>query len=169
MAEPTESEPEVQIPPPGTLDLIYQHIKDAPERQGQDWRDLDTKAVQTLAVASVVMGLAGVSSAQHHALPATILLFVALAAYVTAAVCAGRALWPVAYEPARYATTLWDDFSWRPPDEVKHGLVEGIAEEYKTNLATLARKGRAVKLAMVATTAVVVLVVAAVLADRIAG
>jgi phage shock protein PspC (stress-responsive transcriptional regulator) len=160
------SDPEV---PPGTLDLIYEHIKDAPDQQSSDWRDLDSKAVQVLAVASVVMGLAGVSSSQHRALPATILLFMALAAYVAAAVFAARGVWPRAYEPARFAATLWEDFWQYPPDEVKHGLVEGIAEAYQRNDVALNRKVAAVKVAMLATAAEVVLVVAATLADRLAG
>ena len=46
------------IKDPETRRLLYEHLKDAPERQLADTNDLDGKAATLFGAASIIMGLA---------------------------------------------------------------------------------------------------------------
>jgi hypothetical protein len=66
-----------------TLNLIYEHIKDAPDKQFETVRSLDDKMIKIFTAASVVIGLAGLSSEALGDKPLSdVLLIGALATFV---------------------------------------------------------------------------------------
>src|SRR5438128_2116990 len=71
---------------PRTIDVIYDHLKDVVEKQLGDQANLDGKMVQVFAVASIVMGLTGLSgSATVKNLAVAVLLSLGLGAYLLVA------------------------------------------------------------------------------------
>ena|SRR2546428_2258957 len=150
------------------LDFILNFTKDAPDRQLRDMNDLDTKVVQTFGAASVVIGLAGLSSVQATAKPIVIgLLADAVFSYV---VVAGLAIWhqfAKHVNPGRYAATLWENFWDSPVQDIKHGLVDAISKAYKHNIEVLKGKALTSKLALLTTGVEVSLVAAALVISRL--
>ncbi len=150
-----------------TLTFIYEHIKDAPERQAQDWRDLDSKLIQVFGAASVVLGLGGLAGAQHHSLAGTLLLLLALAAFALVAAAAFIQLRPQQFAYGRFGDTLWPNSWMDSPSIIRHGIVEVITEASATNKRVFADKATALKVVLAATSAEVALVIGAVLVDRL--
>ena len=71
-------------------EFILDHIRDAPEKQIQAIDTLDTKMIQIFVSASIVIGLAGLSSASGSERWAVVPLVLALLAYVSVAAVANN-------------------------------------------------------------------------------
>ena len=77
-----------------SLEFILDHIREAPEKQIQAIDTLDTKMIQIFVSASIVIGLAGLSSASGSGRWEVVPLVLALLAYVSVAVVSIIHLWP---------------------------------------------------------------------------
>lgn len=164
--EPDESSSEPQASPQ-TVEFIYQHIKDAPERQGQDWRDLDTKLFQVFTAAAVVLGLGGVAAAQRNGTAGAILLLIALVAFLIAVGAVLSQLRPLKIELSRQGDTMWPT-SWQAdPYWIEKGVIENVTAAYAKNRARLKCKAIALKVALGALCAEISLVVVMIVVDRL--
>jgi hypothetical protein len=147
-----------------TLDLIYNHLKDVAEKQFSDGANLDGKMMQIFAVASVVMGLTGLSGSETIKNVAVgVVLGLALCAYVAVAVITGFEYRVQTFEALRFGSTLWEDEWDQPPDQVKIAIVDRVKGAYDKNSSILSAKAALLTWGIVATACEVVLVVAAVI------
>lgn len=130
-----------------TRRLIYEHLKDAPERQLADSNDLDNKAATLFGAASVVMGLAGfgnlgAGSTGRIAGAVITLLIGAAAAYVVTAAAALVHLRPVDHRRTTHAETLQQDFKDRSPAELQEWLIRQAKLACEFNAGVVSRKAR---------------------------
>jgi hypothetical protein len=150
-------------PPPETVDFIFQYIKDAPERQLAGSEALDAKMVQIFTAASVIIGLAGLTSGSQKPVSAVLLVF-AVIAYVGGAGCALVQLWARDYRRSLQADELWRKLWASPVSDVKHSLVHDIAASYVHNAKLNRHKKWTVRLALIAVAVEVVFVGSAIVA-----
>ena len=156
------------VPNPATLDLIFEHVKDAPEKQLQDLVDLDTKAMQVFAGASVILGAGALIDTKHGGGLSTTFLIVALAAYLVIAFLSFRGLRTRQLRGSRYADTLWKDFKDDLPEVVKLGIVTKVAEDYAYNRDVVIRgKAKLLNVALYLTALEAMFVATAVLISRL--
>jgi len=155
------------VPNAATLDLIFDHVKDAPEKQGQDLTDLDSKAMQVFAGASVILGAGALIDTKHGGGWSTALLIGALTIYGAMAFFSYVNLRTVELRGSRYADTLWDDFKEDSPDDIKLGVVLKVAEDYRYNREILKNKANGLNLALFLTALEAMFVAGAVLSSRL--
>jgi hypothetical protein len=137
---------------PAILQALYNHVKEAPERQLADARDLDSKMVQVFGVASIVIGLAGLSDRGLEGGDAvTAILIFALLSYAAAAGFAVLDLWPREFWRSLHADTLWKEYWQDAPEKTQHALVANIASAYEHNRDLLTHKAYLIQRALVAT------------------
>src|SRR5690242_7430956 len=123
----------VHVPNAQTLDLNFEYVRDAPEKQLQDVTDLDSKYYQVFAGASVIIGAAALVNPSRGGPWVTGLAAVALAAYLVLAVISFVYLRTVKLHGSRYGGTPWDDFKSDTPRDVKLGIVLKIQDDYAFN------------------------------------
>ncbi len=154
---------------PDTLDFIYEHVRDAPAEQKRSQESLDSKMVQIFGAASIVIGLAGVTSRGLNAGDTVNALLVgAVLAYVVAAVMALLGLRTRKFRRTFHADELWR-YYWRDePTKIKHALVDDISKSYVHNREILRDKARMVSLGLAAAGVEVVLVALALIWSRLA-
>jgi hypothetical protein len=123
----------------GTIDVIYDHTAGAVPRQIATSHELDSKAIQVLAAAAVVIGL-GATGLHHHHLVAIILYAAAVLAFIIAGHAAHELLWTrdfsVVDEPGAWMEVYWP----HPPAAVKHALIKRAAIAYEENVVLLRDK-----------------------------
>lgn len=156
---------------PQSVEFIYEHTRGAPERQHHDMLDLDGKAAQLMAAASVVLGFAALSA--HPKLTpvgiaSAVLTVLALLVYVALVVVALRQIRPVQVSASSFAGTLWDEHWDQPPDEIRHSVVEGIRDAYNKNDRLVKSKSANVGLLIKLAAAQTILVAIAVVLGRLA-
>ncbi len=155
------------VPNPATLDLIFEHVKDAPEKQGQDLSDLDAKAMEVFAGASVILGAGALIDAKQVGSWPTLLLIVALIVYIVMAILSYLVLHTSELRGSRYADTLWEDFKADPPEVLKLGIVTKVAKDYAHNFKIIKRKARLIDAALFLTAIEAISVALAVLSSRL--
>jgi hypothetical protein len=155
-------------PSPETLEVIYDHLKEVPEVQQADARDLDTKMVQILQAASVVIALAGFATGNlaKVGMPVSIMLIGALLCYVGVAVLVFSSLAPRQFRRSLQGDALWAYYWNKKPEEVRHALVHDVSKAYLHNRGVLKRKARYLRAAIVVTGVEVALVGAALILSR---
>lgn len=152
-----------------TVQLIYEHIKDAPQEQFETVKALDDKMIKVFTAAGVVIGLAGLSSqGLKGGVWVNIILLGALVAFIATAALALYHLRPIDIALSRHAGTLWEHSSHLTQDQVRQQLIKSIARSNAHNEAVLRRKTKILTYALVATSLEVVLVGAAIIASRLA-
>ena len=155
--------------PDDTLEFIYNHIREAPQHQQRTREGLDTKMVQIFGAASIVIGLAGVSSRELDGGDAVdILLVGAVVAYVASAFTAFFHLRVRKFRLSLQAHALWRNYWLSEPKDVKHALVQDISEAYEHNKRLLDQKAETIVVGLVATGLEVALVGAALIWSRLA-
>jgi hypothetical protein len=151
-----------------TVQLIYDHIKDAPDKQFELAKSLDDKMVKIFTVAGVVIGLAGLTGKGLTGDTITnVLLIGALIAFIATAAFAFYHLWPVSIRLSRHAGTLWEYSRQFTSDEVRQQLVESITSANSHNEKVLAKKSTVQTYALVTTSLEVVMVGAAIFLSRL--
>ena len=155
-------------PNPKTLEVIYNHVKEAPEAQQADAKDLDTKMVQIFQAASVVIGLAGFAGGNLIAAgtSVSIVLIAALLSYVLLIILVFLRLAPKKFQRNLQGDALWTYYWNRKPEEVHHALLDKISKAYPHNRGILKRKALYLRIAIVVTGVEVVLVGAALILSR---
>ena len=155
-------------PEPETVQLIYEHIKDAPDKQFETVKSLDDKMVKVFTVAGVVIGLAGLSGKglQGGTLTNTLLVG-ALIAFIATAACAFYHLWPVNVWLSRHAGTLWNTSRHLTSDEVRQQLISSISKANDHNVELLKKKSTVQTYALVTTSLEVAMTGAAIIASRL--
>jgi hypothetical protein len=123
----------------GTIDVIYDHTVGAIPRQIATSHELDSKAIQVLAAAAVVIGLGATGLHHHHAI-AILLYGLAILSFIVSGDAAHDVLWTrdfsVVDEPGVMIETYWS----HPPAAVKHALINRAAVAYEENVALLRDK-----------------------------
>lgn len=127
---------------PGTLDFIYQATKDGPEYQKRDVDALDAKTIQIFAAASVIVGLTSLAS-NVGGVPTTILFIAAMMSYALCMYFTLTAIRVRDYFNVVHAEHLWPEYWNAQPQEIKHALVENIAEAYSRNQTSIEAKAQA--------------------------
>ena len=159
-----EGTPEIN---PETLALIFEITREGPLNQIRDIDGFDTKLFQGFSVASIIIGLASFVGIAGGSL-ATVLLTSALVAYIVGAIAAIAGLWPRTARGATYAGTLWRDFWNATANDVRHAIVQDVAEAYDSNRRLLALKSVLLRSLLGATAAETFLVGAALIYARLA-
>lgn len=151
-----------------TLSAILEYTQEAPERQIKDVEALDTKMVQIFSAASIVIGLAGVSSAS---LPdgwlISTLLVLAVLVYGLTTLVAFLHLLPRTLYRALLADELWEKFWYEETSTLEHDLVDKIGKAYKCNKIVLQRKAVTIRCGIVTAGLEVLLVGAALIFARL--
>lgn len=149
-----------------TLEVFYDLSKDALERQIDNARDLDAKALQVFSAATVAAGLAGFSGANLDSFGAdwagAALLGMAFAAYAVGAYVAFRQVTPVRWKRINHAE-FWEHCWDLDAEELQHTIVAKIADNHPKNQARLDAKAEHVRWALLAFAAQIVLTGLAVL------
>ena len=166
----TEAETQVpKAPQPGTVQLIYEHIKDAPQQQFETIKALDDKMIKVFTAAGVVIGLAGLSSqGLRGGVWVNIILVGAVEEFIATAALALYHLRPINIALSRHAGTLWENSSSLTDDQVRRQLIKSIARSNAHNEGVLRRKTRILTYALVTTSLEVILIGAAIIASRLA-
>lgn len=127
---------------PETLTFILDWTKDAPERQVRDGEASDTKMVQILGAASIVIGLTGIANRTASSAPSWVMfgLLVALAIYAALACIAVAQLWPKRFQRSAQADELFPNYWADDVQTVRHALAHNVSEAYRFNKAVLAQK-----------------------------
>jgi hypothetical protein len=142
-----------------TVNLIFEIIRDNPERQVADAKDLDTKMIQVFSAASVVIGLVSFAGRpSNHSWWIDVLTGGLLFFYGATALVAFMHLRARKFRRNLYASNLWRDAWDRTPTEIKHALIVDISEAYVHNKPILNQKGRFIQIAVVTTGVEVALV-----------
>jgi len=153
---------------PETLDFIFQVVKGAPERELRDLEALDAKMVQIFGAASIVIGLAGVSStSQGSTSPVSGLLVAALLAYFATAALSFFHLRLRDFRRSLHADVLWKELWQFDVSEIQHILVEDVSVAYSHNKLVLHEKGRTILAALVLAGIEVALVGVAIIWSRL--
>ena len=157
-----------EAPESKTVQLIYEHIKDAPYKQFETVKSLEDKMVKIFTVAGVVIGLAGLSSKGLKVDTTTnILLVGALIAFVATAAFAFYHLWPVNLRLSRHAGTLWHNSHQLTSDQVKQQLISSISAANAHNEEILKKKSTVQTYALVTTSLEVIMVGVAIVVTRL--
>jgi hypothetical protein len=172
---PADAEPDApagdEIRDPKTRKLIFDHLKDAPERQLADMNDLDAKAATLFGAASVVMGLAsfgnlGAGLMGPRAVAVEALLIAAGFVYVVGAGAALIHLRPVTQRRSVFAATLREDFREKGEDELQEWLIRQVKRAWVHNDAVTKCKARTLEWIVGSLGFEVLLVVTALLISR---
>lgn len=124
-----------------TVEFIFDYTKEAPERQSRDLDALDNKMVQVFSAASVVIGLAGISSTTLGSTgDIDVLLTIAVITYVVAAVAALIHLSPKKQRRSLHVEELWPRCWNMKVKDIQHALIEDIRKAYSYNSQVLKRK-----------------------------
>lgn len=152
-----------------TVKTIYELVRDVPERQIDNGAALDTKMVQIFSAASVVVGLTALSFASTSARggwEVTVLLVMAMLAYVATAYVAFQHL-----KPKRYKRLKVDDiwrYCWQlEPDEVRRTVIAKATEAFAHNAPILDGKAFTLRAILVTFGAEVLFVAIALISARV--
>jgi hypothetical protein len=152
---------------PDTLDFVFEYTRGAPEVQLKDVEALDSKALQVLGAASVIIGLSGVSGTNRPNLGSAILLALALLAYILVAIAVFGHIRAQLYRRGLQADDLWRK-SWKHDVlDVKHAIVTDIAEAYAHNKCVIEHKRKSLAWSLRFAVAEVLLVGGSLLASRL--
>jgi hypothetical protein len=141
---------------PDSTDLIYAATADARTEQLRAADAQDAKATAVFAAATVVIGLAAAGS--QHGTTQSVLVGLAVAAYVVTAVAAVLCL-----RIRRFSIELAPDYLWnrywnQEPLAIKHAIIQERGTGFRENEGLLREKTRALKYATVSTAAETVVV-----------
>jgi hypothetical protein len=133
-----------------TLNFILEYTKGAPEQQFRDAEALDSKVVQALSIASVVIGLLGfaVGHVYINSLSFISLPCLACAAYLGVVISCFRHLGTKLFHRSLHADTLWQDYWDEEVIDIKHSLVASISEAYTHNKDILQAKAKTLNWAL---------------------
>ncbi len=134
-----------------SLEFILDHIREAPEKQIRAMDTLDAKMIQVFISASIVIGLAGLSSASGAARWEVIPLALALLAYVSVAVVAIIHLWPREIRWNLHADTLWPEYGKYNLADIKEVLAQDTSDAYAFNRRVLDAKANTILKALIGT------------------
>jgi hypothetical protein len=143
--------------PSDSLDFIFDYTKGAPDIQLEDIASLDNKMVQIFSAASVIIGLGGISSSAGHPASAWFIAFAVLA-YVGVGIAALVHLRGRELRRSRHADALWQRLWNHSVTDIKHSLVQDIADAYAHNKTVTKDKAGTLRWALLAAAAEVVLV-----------
>ena len=138
---------ESQTPEQETLDLIFDWVRGDPSRQRAAGDVLDTKIFQILGIGSFILGLAAFIGRDAN-LATTILLVLAVIAYVACALVALLGLRVRRYGMVEYAEELWPAYKGEDADGIKEQLIGRIKDVSKQNNAIIEDKAKRVQWVM---------------------
>lgn len=158
---PQDDEPEKSV------EFIFGFVKDFPERQAHDWEAMETKAVQILTAASVVVGLASLG-ARSDTLPVVqaVIFGLGLVAYLVVVQRVAAVLGIRDIRRSRQAKFLWDNRR-TPVKDLQASMVEDIIKAYGENVAALEEKAHNITLALRALAVEATAVIAALILTRL--
>jgi hypothetical protein len=152
-----------------TVEALYELVKDVPERQIDGGAALDTKMVQILSAASIVIGLTALSFSGASApggVAVTTLLVMAMMAYVATAYVAFQHLRPKRYKRLKY-DSIWR-YCWAlKPDQAQHTVITKATEAFNHNAPILEGKSYTIRAVLITLGSEVVLVALALISARV--
>ena len=134
-----------------SLEFVLDHIRDAPEKQIQAIDTLDTKMIQIFVSASIVIGLAGLSSASGSERWEVVPLVLALLAYVSVAAVAIIHLWPRDIRWNLHADSLWPEYGKYDVEDIREVLAQDTSKAYAFNKRVLDAKANTILKALIGT------------------
>ena len=162
MSEPSESDTsELKL----AEELIYDHIKEAPQQQIEYAAQLDDKVLRIFGAASIIIGLLGLST--NNAVGAKAFIFLMpLVPYILVALWTFQCINPDRFHQAMRADQL-PKFWNKEENDVRRALLSEIGTAYSNNKSLLLDKAKYTRCALIATAIEVVLVVAALILYRL--
>lgn len=159
MSKESRSQQETGLPAvnPKALSLIFDWIKDTPERQLCDAEYLNSKVLSIFTAASVLIGFVGFSNAvppgatASRSIAVTALVVVALVTYLAVILVSFLAIRTTAFSTARLGEELWLRYWMDDEDTIKHGLIAAIGQASHRNKKILRSKARSVKVVLIFT------------------
>lgn len=127
-----------------TLDLLFDLVREAPDKQVAVGDVHDAKAFKFGAAASVLLGFVALVDVPGKLLWGIVMSYV---------IVLGSVLWtvrPRGYHVVRHADSLWEQHWNETPRAIKHAVVAEAANAYKTNRALLRSKLSGLVFAVVA-------------------
>jgi hypothetical protein len=152
--------------PPGTLEFIFDRIKDAPLQQIEQVRALDAKMVQVFTGASVLLGLS-IFSGHDGGRWVTALLIAALVAYICTAGKSLLELRPVQLRFAGYGATLWSEHYDEDVTAIKVAIVTDITGGSQENQKVIDCKANLLYAALIATSLQATLIAVSLVVSRV--
>ncbi|MBA3471916.1 MAG: hypothetical protein H0T57_01585 [Rubrobacter sp.] len=164
------SESDTKVEQPNLAEeLVYEHIKEAPQQQMEMANWLDDKMLRIFGAASIVIGFLGLSSSSSLAEGfgwKAIFLLLPLVPYAFTAVWA---FWHI--DPDKFHWGMRADelpVHWNEREEqVRRALISDIGESYSKNKPILKKKAQYIRRALVATGIEVALVIVALILYRL--
>ena len=142
-----------------SLEFILDHIREAPEKQIQTAEALDAKMIQIFVSASIVIGLAGLSSSSLSTERWVIWALIgALFAYIPLAVVTLLAIGPKEMRRNLQADVLWPDYVKYEVADIKEVLAQDTSEAYAFNKTVLADKANTMRITLTLTALEVIFV-----------
>ena len=155
---------------PATIDVLFPHVVEGPERQGRTWDGLDRKALGVLTTASVTIGLTVFALAHDPPTSALVFLGLAIASYGVGASCTiGMTLWTANWFSTRHPDVLLDTYAKFSARETKRWMIQRAVIDTQENDRVLKRKARGVQRGLIALGTQVVFLGVAVLLILICG
>lgn len=161
----SEADTSVEQPHPDTEELIYEHIKEAPQQQMEVSDKLDDKMLRIFGAASVVIGFLSLSSTSSLGWRAVFFLL-PLIPYAFTAFWTFRHVNPDRFHwglRADQLPTKWNE----PEGEVRRALINDIGKAYSKNKPILKDKAWYIRASLVTTSIEVGLVVIALILYRL--
>lgn len=141
--------------------MILEWTRRGLARQIADHEAIERKTTQAFALAGVTIGLGGILQVQDVHVAVTLLLAGALLAFTVVASMTVAALWTREYRFTDHTDDLWD-YCWQsPPEDVRAYLVADVRDTYLHNRAIGRCKALLLRTALLATSAEILLVGAA--------
>ncbi len=134
-----------------SLEFILEHIRDAPEKQIQAIDALDSKMIHIFVSASIVIGLAGLTSTSGSERWEVVPLVLALIAYVSVAAVAIVHLWPRDIRWNLHADSLWPEYGKYDVEDIREVVAQDTSEAYAFNKRVLGAKSNTILKALVGT------------------
>lgn len=129
-----------------TVELVYDLFRGILDRQMEAVDALDTKAVQTIAAATVAAGVSAIGGRNDLCPEIMAVALVLYVATVTASVCA---LWPRRWARLHGASSIWNTVWSYTPAEYQHAMIARISEDAEFNQSRIATKAMALRVALV--------------------
>ena len=125
-----------------TLEFIYTHTVNAPDKQTEGATSLDSKVAQIFAASAIVIGLAGITIESNNSDWVVRLIIAAVVAFAGVGIASLVQLRPRNFRQSLHAEKLWPEHWDAQVQEIRHALVDDIAKAYKANKPILREKTR---------------------------
>jgi hypothetical protein len=154
-----------------TVQLIYEHTKDAARHQFETMDALDSKATQMFAAAAVIVGFAAVGGIlqQSQITTGLVAILLGVGAFLVVSVLAALTLRPYDVLRSDHGDTMWPMYKDHKAAAIQEKLAEEMPGIVRHNQAVITEKARYVLWITAALSAEATLIVIGVILNAVGG